>query len=256
MAAVKPIIEIKDLSFAYDGKTVLEDLSICIPENQFTVILGRNGSGKSTLLRLMAGLLPVHQGSILTKGKNLRTYTRRQRSGLLGFLPQKHKAVFPFSVDEVVLTGRAAHIKMVPSKEDRIKRDEAIEMLGIRHLRNRKYSELSGGEQQLVMIARALAQQPKMLLLDEPISHLDYNNQIDLLRLLKYLVSLGISIVAVLHDPNLALFYGDYFILLDHKRAEEADRSNVLNMQITDIIFSQNIRRIEHDGVQLFIPEK
>lgn len=256
MATIKPIIETNGLSFAYQGKTVLKDCTIQIPENQFTVVLGRNGSGKSTLLRLMAGLLPLQKGSVSIDSTDLKKLNARQRAGLIGFLPQKHRAVFPFKVDEVVLTGRAAHVRMIPSEKDRSIRDEAIEMLGIDHLKHRIYSELSGGEQQLVMIARALAQQPKILLLDEPFSHLDYNQQIKLLRLLKQLTGKAISIITVMHDPNLAFFYGDYFILLHHQQFVQSDRLQALQLPITREIFSDHIRRIDHDSAQLFIPDK
>lgn len=256
MATIKPIIETSGLSFAYHGKTVLKDCSVQIPENQFTVVLGRNGSGKSTLLRLMAGLLPMQNGSVRIGDTDLKKLNARQRAGLIGFLPQKHKAVFPFKVEEVVLTGRAAHVSMVPSDKDRSIRDEAIEMLGIGHLKHRIYSELSGGEQQLVMIARALAQQPKILLLDEPVSHLDFNQQIRLLRLLKKLSLHGISVITVLHDPNMAFFYGDYFVFLHNQQSISAERSKAIHLPVTDLIFEGNIQRLNQNGTQFFFPRK
>ncbi|MCB0806113.1 MAG: ABC transporter ATP-binding protein [Bacteroidales bacterium] len=254
MATIKPIIETNGLSFAYHSKTVLKDCTIQIPENQFTVVLGRNGSGKSTLLRLMAGLLPLQKGSVRIDGIDLKKLNSKQRAGLIGFLPQKHKAIFPFKVDEVVLTGRAAQVRMIPSEKDRSIRDEAIEMLGIGHLKHRIYSELSGGEQQLVMIARALAQQPKILLLDEPVSHLDYNQQIRLLRLLKKLVTNGKSIVTVLHDPNLALAVAEYFVLIHEEKVSHiyADEANYYKW--IQSVFSCDIQKVEREGVSFYIP--
>ncbi|MFX6794729.1 ABC transporter ATP-binding protein, partial [Acinetobacter baumannii] len=161
------MIQIDQLNYAYGHKQVLKNIHLEFPENQFSVILGRNGCGKSTLFKLMAGLEPVKDGLIRYSGKPLSDFKGKDRAALLGFLPQFHKTVFPFLVKDVVITGRAAFSRYRPSKSDWECVDQALLDLDIEHLRDRPYTELSGGERQLVMIARILVQAPKVILLDE-----------------------------------------------------------------------------------------
>jgi iron complex transport system ATP-binding protein len=173
MGPMKKAIEIKNLSFAYNGSNVLEKINVDIEQCKLTCILGKNGSGKSTFLRILAGLIPYKTGLIKLMGQDNAKLSCTERSKNIGYLNQQHKAVFPFSVKDVVLTGRAGYIKFIPGEQDLKAADKAIERMNIQHLKNRIYTELSGGEQQLVMITRVLAQEPKILVLDEPTSHLD-----------------------------------------------------------------------------------
>jgi iron complex transport system ATP-binding protein len=214
MGKLEAAIEVKDLSFAYEGRPILDQVSLEIPEGQFTVLLGKNGSGKSTLMRILAGLLDFERGEVQIMGEEIRSFSSRGRARVLGYLPQHHRPVFPFSVEEVVLTGRASYVTWVPKPEDVALGIEALERVGIIHLRERPYTELSGGEQQLVRIARVLAQQPRLILLDEPSSHLDFLNQAHLLQLIRELVDADLTVLAVLHDPNSAFLYGDHFVFL------------------------------------------
>ncbi|MBM4145432.1 MAG: ABC transporter ATP-binding protein [Nitrospira sp.] len=207
-------ISVKDLSFSYGTTMVLHNIELNAAEGKFTVLLGKNGSGKSTLLKLMAGLLPCKTGDINIMGKDIRHLSISERAKVIGYLPQFHTAAFPFTVEEVVLTGRASYVFAVPGKKDMDITNEAINKVGISHLRQRPYTELSGGERQLVMIARVLAQEPQVILLDEPLSHLDLSNQIRFLALIKELIMSGLTVVAVLHDPNIAFMYADDFMLI------------------------------------------
>lgn len=216
-------ISVQNLSFSYGRLPVLHSVSLDAPEGRFSVILGRNGSGKSTLLGLIAGILPYRTGRIVVAGHDLSSLTLGEKARLIGYLPQFHNPVFPFTVEDVVLTGRASYIFALPGRKDRAKTDEVIEKVGIRHLQRRPYSELSGGERQLVMIARVLAQEPKVILLDEPLSHLDLANQVRLLSLIKELVASGLTVVAVLHDPNIAFMWGDFFILIKDGAIRQLD---------------------------------
>ena len=162
MGKLEYIISISSLSFGYTKNIILENIFAQIPYGSFTVIMGRNGSGKSTLLKLISGLLQLpSDGDIYIDNKMLGTLSNRKKAHLIGFLGQQHRAIFPFTVEEVVMTGRAAFIGIVPKLSDKFVVEESIEKAGISHLKKRFYTDLSGGEQQLVMIARLLAQQPK-----------------------------------------------------------------------------------------------
>jgi iron complex transport system ATP-binding protein len=207
-------IEVQQLSFAYGARAVLQTVSLQVASGGVTVLLGRNGSGKSTLLRLMAGMLPLQRGQVRVLGEDLTNLSARQRARRVGFLPQQHRPVFPFTLEQVVLTGRAAHVGLWPAAADRRQADAAIERTGIAHLRGRIFTELSGGEQQLAMIARVLAQQPRIMLLDEPTAHLDVFHQARLLGLVRDLAADGLTVVIVLHDPSSAFRCGDAFLFL------------------------------------------
>jgi iron complex transport system ATP-binding protein len=256
MEQLDKAISVRDLTFAYSGlRPILENADIDIESGKLTFILGPNGSGKSTFLKILAGLLPYQHGSILIAGKESRMLSFSERSKLTGILSQSHKPVFPFSVSDVVLTGRAGFINYIPKKKDTDAVGLAMEKTGILHLENRNYAELSGGEQQLVMIARLLAQEPKILLLDEPTSHLDFINQSHLVKLLKKLVTEGLTIAAVIHDPNLAFLFGDDFLFVkDHKVIRSGDNSGAWDIEFLKTIYNGNIEAIPHNGKMLLIP--
>jgi iron complex transport system ATP-binding protein len=225
MGKMTSLLAIRDLDFSYGQKEILSKVSATVDSGSFSVILGRNGSGKSTLLHCIAGLIPYKSGSIKINGNEIKNMHAPQKASAVGFLCQQHRPVFPFSVSDVVLTGRVGYVRFLPCKEDEKCTDEAIERTGIGDLKHRLYTELSGGEQQLVMIARALAQKPALLLLDEPISHLDYVNQIAILSLLKELASEGLTIIAVLHDPTMAFCFGESWYFMLDKRLQN-DENN------------------------------
>ncbi|MCU0287452.1 MAG: ABC transporter ATP-binding protein, partial [Acidobacteria bacterium] len=198
MKNTEPIISAQGLYFSYShsAEPILENINIDIYANRLTIILGRNGVGKSTFLRCIAGMLPYTRGSIRIGGQELKELNLSAQARLVGYLGQSHRPVFPFTVEDVVLTGRACYIRFLPSEKDRLKVQETLEKIGIQSLKDRIYTELSGGEQQLVMIARTLAQEPDILLLDEPTSHLDYVNQVEILNLLRKLAGDGMAIVS------------------------------------------------------------
>ncbi|MFT2008545.1 ABC transporter ATP-binding protein [Pontibacter sp. 13R65] len=203
-------LEVTNLSFGYGHTPILEQVNVVFPANSFSVLLGRNGSGKSTLFNIMAGLQKYQHGSVKLIGKERSKLSFSDCASVLGFLPQFHKSVFPFQVKDVVLTGRAAFSAFSPKKSDREKVEQAIEELGISHLANRPYTELSGGEQQLVMIARVLVQNPRIILLDEPTNHLDIYYQTYVLEKLKNLTENNLTVIAIMHDPNMAFLYADH----------------------------------------------
>ncbi|MDO5652665.1 MAG: ABC transporter ATP-binding protein [Brachymonas sp.] len=208
-------IQLADIVFGYGTHQVVCGASLHLPAGQFGAILGRNGSGKSTLLRIAAGLQLPHEGTVQVAGDNLHQLDARQRAKRVGFLAQFHQPEFSFLVHEVVLTGRASSVFSVPGEQDRAAAWQAMEELGITHLAHRPYDELSGGERQMVMIARLLAQNPSALLLDEPVSSLDLANQMHLLRTLRRLADQGLTVLAILHDPNHALLFADQVFYME-----------------------------------------
>jgi iron complex transport system ATP-binding protein len=248
-------ISVKNLDFSYGNRMILHNITLHMAEGRFTVLLGKNGSGKSTLIKLMAGLLSYKTGHVEVLGEDLGKLKSAEKAMLIGYLPQFHTPVFPFSVEEVVLTGRAAYVFTVPSRKDLEKADEAIDKVGINHLRKRPYNELSGGERQLVMIARVLAQEPEVILLDEPLSHLDLSNQARLLMLIKDLVVKGLTVVAVLHDPNTAFFYGDDFLFLKDGLIKVVEKNNNPwdASTLTDV-YDTKIEAVPFRGRSLVIP--
>lgn len=235
------MIQIDQLNYAYGHKKVLKNIHLEFPENQFSVILGRNGCGKSTLFKLMAGLEPVKDGLIRYSRKPLSDFKGKDRAALLGFLPQFHKTVFPFLVKDVVITGRAAFSRYRPSKSDWERVDQALLDLDIEHLRDRPYTELSGGERQLVMIARILVQAPKVILLDEPTNHLDVYYQSYLMKKLRQLSRQNFTVIAIMHDPNLAFLFADHlFFMRQHEVVKPESKT-----RITDPKFLKSVYDVE-----------
>jgi len=195
---------------------VLRDLSLQIPAGQVTAILGPNGSGKTTLLRVLLGVLHPTRGQVLLAGRPRESYSRREQSQLIGLVPQNEHVPFDFSVLEFVLLGRAPYLGPLemPGATERQIAQAALETVGIGHLSGRPVPNLSGGERQLVTIARILAQDPDILLLDEPTAHLDLSNQGHLLEIMRSLAGKKVTLVLTTHDPNLAAAIADMTVLM------------------------------------------
>jgi iron complex transport system ATP-binding protein len=212
------IVSLSGLCFGYAGsqRAVLQDLSLEIPSGAITAILGPNGSGKTTLLRLILGSLSPRQGQILLAERPQAHYSRQEMSRLVGLVPQAEHIPFEFSALEYVLLGRAPYLKplAMPGQADRQIALNALQTMGSTHLQDRPVTALSGGEQQLVIIARALAQKPRLLLLDEPTSHLDLGNKGRILQMLRALRDEGVSLVLTTHDPNIAAQVANFVVLM------------------------------------------
>lgn len=213
-----PIVSIHSLEFRYDPrqKNVLNAVSFDIEPGTITTILGPNGAGKTTLIHLLLGLQKPASGSILLNERPIEKYTRRELSQWIGLVPQSEHIPFDFSVLEYVLLGRAPYLGPLdlPSEVDVEIARQTLVQTGTSELESRPIPELSGGELQLVMIARALAQQPKVLLLDEPTSHLDLSNRNKTLRILNRLRQDGATILFTTHDPEAASLVADNLVLM------------------------------------------
>jgi iron complex transport system ATP-binding protein len=202
-------IEVTDIAFGYTERPLFDGLTLTVDEGEFVGLVGPNGSGKTTFLNLLTRVLTASRGSISVDGRDIEAYSARALARKMAVVPQESSIIFPFSVAEVVLMGRAPHVKSVLEKEEDLQiATEAMTMTGVNHLASRAVTHLSGGERQGVIIARALAQRPSILLLDEPTAFLDIKHQVDIYDILTKLNrERGMTIVAVSHDLNLASHY-------------------------------------------------
>ncbi len=213
------ILDVQHAGFRYDCKRMIfSDISFTLAKQEVLCILGPNGIGKSTLIRCLANLYPLCSGSIQLHDRNIRSINYRDVAKIVGYVPQAHEIVFPFPVREFVLMGRAPHLEIFssPDKHDYAKADAAIDLVGIRKIADKPVNEISGGEYQLAMIARALAQEPEILLLDEPTSHLDFGNQIRVLEIIDRLAREGISVIMSSHFPDHAFLSSNNVAIMQH----------------------------------------
>lgn len=219
------MLNVKNAVFGYTGKTenriVLDGISYDLNPGELLCILGANGVGKTTMYRTILGFMPLLNGEIFLEGKNIRTYSQEELARHIAYVPQYHTPPFPYSVFDVVLMGRGAHISrfMAPGKKDEDITFQMLERMGILHLKDEIYTELSGGERQLVLIARALVQQTQYILMDEPTSNLDFGNQIHLLKVIKKLTSEGIGVCFTSHYPDHAFLAGASVLALEGKNS-------------------------------------
>lgn len=248
-------LEVVGLRVRRGEREILRDTTVSVAAGKLAVILGRNGSGKSTFLRVAAGLLPKQAGSVRVLGVEVESATFARRSRLCGYLAQQTNAVFPFRVEDYVLTGRGGLAGLVPRGADHKRAALALAQAGIGALRDRPVTELSGGEYQLVRIARVLAQDTPLLLLDEPITHLDVAHQIQILSLLRDLVAAGRTVVTVLHDATLALLFGDEFLYVVDGVVSQADSPAAMRDEnLLEAIYGVPLRVVEPAGAVAIVP--
>jgi len=210
------LLEVKNLTCGYNGTDVIKDVSFSIRQGEFLGILGPNGAGKTTLFRAVTGILRPGAGSILYSGRKIDEIPVRELARDVAVLPQVLDVSFPFSVEEFVRMGRFARRgRLEPfGKEDEAAVDKAMVLTGIQDLGSKILNHLSGGERQRVLLAQALAQEPRLMLLDEPTTHLDIKHQVEILGLLSRLNREGLTIAAILHDLNLAAEHCTRLIML------------------------------------------
>ncbi len=210
-------VHINNLGLSYGDKEILHDISLTVEAGEFFIIIGPNGSGKTSLLKTIVGINHQYTGNIAIMGKRLREYPRRNLARKIAVVPQQAPEDFPFVVRETVLMGRSPHLGLLEMerKEDHDIAQQAMEFTDIAHLADRYLDQISGGERQRVIIARAICQQTPIILLDEPTASLDPAHQIKIMDLMaKLQTEKQTTIIMVSHDLNLASFYGDRLLLL------------------------------------------
>ncbi|MEX0806441.1 MAG: heme ABC transporter ATP-binding protein [Candidatus Binatia bacterium] len=246
---MNPAIQTRDLSFAYKDRAVLHDVSIAVGRGEMLGILGPNGSGKTTLLKVLSGILRG-RGEVKLNGKGIEAYDRRELSRLFAVVPQESRVNFPYTVAEIVLMGRASYhsaFALEGEKDLEVAR-ASLALTDSLSLSNRYLHELSGGEKQRVMMARALAQEPEILLLDEPSAFLDLRHQVQVFELLRQLNrERGLTIVAALHDLNFAaLFFPRLVMLREGKIYRDGSPAEVLTEKTIDEVYGIRVR-VEQD---------
>ncbi|WP_316820359.1 ABC transporter ATP-binding protein [Pedobacter gandavensis] len=250
-------INIENVSYSIQGRTILDQVSLALPANQFSVILGRNGCGKSTLFNLITGKYPYPSGLIQLLGQDRLELRQKQLAKTIGFLPQFHQSVFPFSVYDVILTGRAAFYRFGPSAEDHHIVKQTLENMGIYHLKDKAYTDLSGGERQLVLISRVMAQGPEILVLDEPTNHLDLHFQAMVLEKLQAYSRSGHTVVCIMHDPNMANIYADHIYFIKNQKAynSEALKAENLSANIYEALYDTPLMQVQVKDKTIIIPQ-
>ncbi|MBW2568938.1 MAG: heme ABC transporter ATP-binding protein [Deltaproteobacteria bacterium] len=215
---MKKAVEIKKISFSYSENVVLKNLCFSISEGEFFIIIGPNGSGKTTLMKIITGLLKPKQGKLKIFDRHLKDYARKDLAKTIALVPQMTLVDFPFTVTELVLMGRSPHLSTLGFEQEKDLEiaKNAMALTDIEHLAHRSLDRLSGGERQRVFIARAICQEPKIILLDEPTASLDLAHQVKVMDLMEKLKKeIGFTVIMISHDVNLAAMYSDRLLLLN-----------------------------------------
>jgi len=249
---------VEDLHVGYGGTPVLRGVSFVAAPGEVVVLFGPNGCGKTTLFKSCLGLVPTTSGRIVVDGRDAHALRVRDRARLMAYVPQEHGLPFPYRVRDVVLMGRTPHASgwlLHPGHAHDVAALAALERVGIADLAERRYPELSGGQRQLVLIARALAQATPVMLLDEPTSHLDYRNQVRIWRTLRALAAEGITLVVCSHDPNHAVWFADRVVVVHEQRVLASGLpSEVFIDGALDRVYDGHCTVVALDGTHLVLP--
>ena len=250
------MLEVKDLSFAYskNGRRILDGVSFHLEQGQFMAVLGNNGAGKSTLIKCIDRINPVSGGSVLIDGERVGAMQRRQLAQSVAYVPQNTQPAHTMVFDAVLL-GRKPYIKWGVTAEDERIVAETLEMLNLKQLESRYLDELSGGELQKTMLARALVQQPKYLLLDEPTSSLDPNNQHEMLHVIRDIAQeKNIGVAIVIHDLNLAMRHCDRFLFIKDAKVFSFGGVETVTPETIETVYDLRVDIIEHKGIRVIVP--
>ena len=231
-------LTLKHVTCGYGTTPILKDVSLTLRQGEIVCILGPNGIGKTTIFRSVLGFLKLLEGEVLLDGVPRDRIRARDFAKCVGYVPQSHEPPFPYSVPDVVVMGRAAHLRPfeAPGLEEYRIVDQVLNMLEISYLREKTYTQISGGERQMVLIARALAQNSSLLVMDEPTANLDFGNQIHVLQSIKKLTASGLGVLMTTHNPDHAFLCCDRVILLTKDK-------QVLEGTVDEIVTEENLRK-------------
>jgi iron complex transport system ATP-binding protein len=249
----------QNLTIGYSDRVVGRRLNVAVAQGEVLALLGPNGGGKTTLLKTLLGILRPLAGEVALAGRTLASLTTSERAREIAYVPQVHTPSFAFTVETVVLMGRTAHGGLFsrPSAKDRAVAARALDRFGITHLAHRPYTLISGGERQLVLLARALAQEPRFIVLDEPTASLDFGNQGKVMREIRALASSGHGVLFTTHDPNHALRAADRaFLLREGIGVAEGKVGEVLTKPQLERLYGTPIERLTDasTGAAAFLP--
>ncbi len=252
-------IEVKDLNFSYGKRPILHDVNLCIPDATLVNVLGPNGVGKSTLFRCILGLNERYTGSIAVNGKDMKHLSIKERAREVSYIPQSHTPIYDYEVLDVVLMSTGTDLGMLrtPGKRHIKLAYDALERIGIAQLAYRTYTQISGGEQQLVLIARALAQKARTIIMDEPTSALDYGNTVRVLSCVRQLAKEGLSIIQSTHQPDQAFLYSDKTLVMNHGRVfSYGDPKDVITKELVSDLYNVEVEvnSLYGDKVRVCVP--
>ena len=256
----EPAVSVMEVTAGYGARPVLNGVRFDLAEGGMAALLGPNGAGKSTLFRVITGLMPHRAGSVKLFGRPVESLRAGERARLVGVVPQEVEVPMPFSVESFVLMGRTARMSRWagPSRQDRAAAERAMALTDVTELRDRPVTELSGGERQRAVVAMVLAQEPRLILLDEATSHLDINHRLDIMRIVERLHrEEGVPLLLTSHDLNLAASFCPHSLLLDHGRLEAAGTPEaVLTEERLEKVYHCpiRVRRDPDDGAMAFFP--
>lgn len=251
------MLKLQNVKCGYDKHVVLDDVSFEVKAGEVVCILGANGVGKTTLFKTILGHLPILGGKVYLKEKLLNNMSIVEKAKEIGYVPQAHNPPFPFLVRDVVVMGRTAYLSVFasPSKKDMIIAEEALETLGISYLKDKVYTEISGGERQLVLIARALVQTPSVLIMDEPTSNLDFGNQAKAVKQVRRLADRGLGVIMTTHSPDHVYQCADKVtVIKNSKEVISGDVDKIMTSDLLSEIYNIDIAVRNIDGKNVCIP--
>lgn len=248
------ILSVDELCFSYPDNRILEDINFIAKRGQLLAILGPNGIGKTTILKCINKLLSIDKGSVFIEDKDLNNLSRLDLAKITGYVEQNREG-YRSSVFNSVLLGRKPYIDKDISDEDIRVTSKILDSLGLSDMAFRNLDELSGGELQKVIIARALAQEPKLLLMDEPTNHLDMKNQVDVLNIISHITKKdNISAIITMHDLNLALRYADKFMLIKDKKIFDLGGEEIITEENIKSVYGLDVDIVLHKSKKVVIP--
>lgn len=254
------MLEIKKLNFRHNnsGIDILKEIEFNVTAGGVTTILGPNGSGKTTLFKCITSVWKPQSGEILFKEKRITKLSDKDRAKIFAVVSQEHEPAFSYSVFDIALMGRSPHIGVLssPSHNDYCVAEKALETVGISYLRDKTYTKISGGERQLVMIARSLSQESPILLLDEPTAHLDFRHQVHVLKKIRNItIEKGLTVLMTLHDPNLAMLFSDKVVMLSGGSiVSSGNPQTVITEDVLKSVYDIDVSVIPWNGTKVIYP--